>query len=60
MNKQHNDIFFATIFLQCSSCDIQSNSKRPDLDAIFKYAVKISDANITFADIDGQVESLIK
>ena len=52
--------FFATLFLQCRSCKIRRNSKRSDLHAIFKYAIKIFVTNITFADAEEQVEIIIK
>ena len=46
--------------VSCLDCKIQNNSKRPYLNAIFKYLVKISVTSITFADIEKQVESMIK
>ena len=46
------NLVFATLFLQFSDCKIRSNSKRPHLDAIFKYVVKISATDITFGDIE--------
>ena len=48
--RKRTTFLFAILFLQCSDCQIQNNSKRSDLDAIFKYTVKISATNITFVD----------
>ena len=48
---------FVTLFLQYSCCEIRSKTKRPDLDAIFKYFVRISANNITFADVKEKVEN---
>ena len=48
---------FATLFLQYNCCEIRSKTKRPDLDAIFKYFVRISANNITFADVKEKVEN---
>ena len=48
--SKRTTFFFAILCLQCSDCQIRNNKKRSDLDAIFKYTVKISATNITFVD----------